>query len=587
MVDRKTNDVAGDHMAELIDGIYEVAVDPARYESLVDIWERRLGPLRSGAGQSFSDAVLEQHAARAWLFLDRYDQIAGRRGVNAALAELGRTAAFASRDGRTVVAANEAAGQLFQLRVGQRLTALPIQPEEAEALSKAIRSISVSKQDASTVLRARSTRTGGPIIFRIRPVIDEEVQSALVATSEFAWPQGLTDTMREAFDLTLAEVEVVRSITEGQSPKEIAESRGRSLDTVRTQMRSILAKTETHSQSELVRVTIALMDVVEHAISRQGRGLKAASDLKDIPYRSVTLTDGRRLDYIEFGDPAGRACVYFPLDYGLIRWPASAEAAAERRHLRVIVPIRAGFGHSSPMPAGINYTKSTADDAAQLLRQLGVEKAVAITLGADLRFAMKLALLKPGLLTGILGCAAMLPVQTAEQYDRMDKWHRFILANGRYAPRLLPFLVKAGYSMARRLGKDRFFTAVNAGSPADLRTFEIPEVRQAILSGSDVCLSDWHSSHEAFAREVIDSETNWSDLIQQCTIPVKLLQGDQDPQSPVQTIRELAAGFPKLDVQYLEGAGQLLFFQEWPLALNELEKLINAGDFKRHTQNGV
>ena len=35
----------------------------------------------------------------------------------------------------------------------------------------------------------------------------------------------------------------------------------------------------------------------------------------------------------------------------------------------------------------------------------------------------------------------------------MDKWQRFILANARYAPKVLPFLVQAGFSLARKLGK--------------------------------------------------------------------------------------------------------------------------------------
>ena len=61
--------------------------------------------------------------------------------------------------------------------------------------------------------------------------------------------------------------------------------------------------------------------------------------------------------------------------------------------------------------------------------------------GADLRFACALSLVRPGLVTGILGCAAQLPLRHAAQYDRMDKWQRFILANARYAPKVLPFLV--------------------------------------------------------------------------------------------------------------------------------------------------
>lgn len=585
MTDRETIDLAFDEKAEIIDGIYEVAVDPARYEALLDIWETKMAPLRASGERKFKDAEIEQHAARAWLFLDRYDQANARSGVHAALAEIGRTAAFASSDGLTITAANVAADALFGLAKGSRLSQLPIEPEDVEALGKAIRAALSSTDKPASVVRARSARTGGPIVFRIRQAHDGASRWALVVTSEFVWPEGLTDTMREAFDLTLAEVEVVRAVTAGQSPKEIAKTRGRSLDTIRTQLKSILAKTETHSQSELVRVTLGLMDVVGDAISYRGRNPEGGSQLRNIPYSSITLADGRRYDYIEFGDPAGRPCLFFPLDYGMIRWPVSAEAAAIRRQIRVISLIRGGFGHSSPLPAGVNYAQRTAEDALELLQQLNIERAAVIAIGADLRYAMRLAILDPKRISGILGCAAMLPVQTAEQYDRMGKWHRFILANGRYAPRILPFLVKAGYSMARRLGKERFFMAVNAGSPGDLRTFAIPEVRQAILVGSDICLSDWHSSHDAFAREVIDSESDWSDVIHACPVPVRLLQGDEDPQSPIQTVRELLPLFPTLDVKFIEGAGQLLFFQEWPRALNELEEIMS--EKMAGTQNRV
>ena len=68
--------------------------------------------------------------------------------------------------------------------------------------------------------------------------------------------------MQEAFKLTDAEVEIIRALVEGKSVKEICEERKRSMETVRTQMRSILAKTETRSQSELIRITMSLMDVV-------------------------------------------------------------------------------------------------------------------------------------------------------------------------------------------------------------------------------------------------------------------------------------------------------------------------------------
>jgi DNA-binding NarL/FixJ family response regulator len=98
-----------------------------------------------------------------------------------------------------------------------------------------------------------------------------------VLSTELVWPEGFETTVQEAFGLTGAEVEIVRGITLGLPVKDIAEARGRSAETVRTQLRSILAKTETHSQSELVRVVLGLMDVAliptgrrEAGRSRQG-----------------------------------------------------------------------------------------------------------------------------------------------------------------------------------------------------------------------------------------------------------------------------------------------------------------------------
>lgn len=576
-----TLEIDRDHRAEIIERLYEVAVDPARYEVLLDIWESRIAPLRpktagADAGEviGFRDPEIEAHLERAWLFLDRFEETVGKSAVAAALSDVGRAAAFVSADGKTIHAANASASQIFGIGTESHVSSLPLGADDLDALGSAIRDITSRRREKALLMRGRSPRTGGPILLRILPLQDGPLLYALVVTTELAWPDGLSDTIREAFDLTMAEIEIVRGITEGRPVKEIALERRRSAETVRTQLRSILSKTETHSQSELIRIILGLMDVVGVSGERQGVPVVAQGKLRPIPFSTMTTPDGRRSDYIEFGDPNGRACLFLPMDYGLTRWPVSAEQAAERRNIRVIVPIRPGFGHSSPLPRNAHYSQQCALDFSNLLKHLGIEQAAVIALGADLRFAMRMAIAEPGSIRAILGCAAMLPVRTPQQYDRMDKWQRFILANARYAPKILPFLVKAGYSMARRLGKERFFAAVNGGSPSDIKAFSHPEIREAMLLGSEVCLSDWHSAHLAFACETIDSEIDWSSVVHACPVPVKLLQGGQDPQSPAATVRELMVDFPKLEVEFIEEAGQLLFFQEWPRVLNELEPLL-------------
>ncbi len=582
---RNPRGVDSTHKAEIIDRLYEVAIDPVRYEQLLDVWEGRIAPLREHAdgttGVAVSDLEIETHFERASIFLDRYEA-ANSAGASyqAALDDIGRSASFVSDSSTRIVAVNGSAEKVFGVSEGADIHALPFDRDDIRELMAVIARVARQQAEKAVTMRVRSHRSEGPVILRIMPVASDGIRPlALVVSTELAWPEGFVQTMQEAFALTDAEIEIVRGITEGKQIRDIAAERKRSADTVRTQLRSILAKTETHSQSELVRVTLNLMDVVTTTagMHKPPKVRAALGPLEPIPFSTFTQPGNRRYDYIEFGDPKGAPCLYWHLDYGLIRWPRSAEIRAEQSGIRVIVPVRAGFGRSGQLPAKINYREETARDAARLLAHLGVARVAVMSQGADLRFAMELANANPGLVTGILGLAGALPVQTAAQYERMEKWHRFILANARYAPKILPFLVKAGFSLARRIGKEQFFQSVNAGSPGDMRTFADPAVREAILLGSEICLSSSHIAHAAFSRECLDSEVNWAGVVNACKVPVTLLCGMEDPQSPRQTLLELLEVFPHLKAEFVEDAGQLVFFQEQERAFALLERYLPRG----------
>lgn len=566
--------LGGAAKAEIVDRLYDVALDPIRLEDLLDVWEGRVAPLRASAAPgSIDDPDLEAHVGRASIFLDRFEASRPDGGYRSVLDEIPRRAAFVS-DGTGIQAFNGIAAQAFGLNEGARLDGLPFQKDDIETLASELRGVAAGRGGQVATLRIRREGGGAPVILRLSAL--EGARTAplsLVISTELAWPEGFDETVQEAFGLTPAEAEIVRGICLGQGVRDIAAERRRSAETVRTQLRSILSKTETHSQSELVRVVLGLMDAALTPIGRSDAA-PGGTHPAAVTTRMLRLGDGRKLDWIEFGAPKGKPVLYMHLDYGLIRWPRPAERAAARRGLRIIVPVRAGYGGSSPAPRGSDHVTTVALDYAAVLDHLGCANVPVIALGADLRFALKLSLLRPDLVTAILGCAAQLPLSTPAQYERMDKWQRFILANARYAPKVLPFLVKAGFSLARRLGKDKFFAQVNGGSPADMETFADPDVREAVLEGSDVTLSDSVSAHDAFAQECLSSERDWSGLIHAVRVPVRLLQGDQDPQTPVQTVRELIEVFPELDVTFVPNTGQLLFFKEWRRALDELEALM-------------
>jgi DNA-binding CsgD family transcriptional regulator len=84
-------------------------------------------------------------------------------------------------------------------------------------------------------------------------------QLGLVILSDVATePRSLTQAVQSAYGLTPAEAELAAALVNGESVADYAERRRRSLNTVRTHLKAIFAKTGSSRQSELVRTLIAL-----------------------------------------------------------------------------------------------------------------------------------------------------------------------------------------------------------------------------------------------------------------------------------------------------------------------------------------
>lgn len=564
-----------------INRLYDVALDPTRYEALLDLWETAVSPLRAGvdfkAPRLLDDPLIAAHFRRASEFLDRIEIDGRPDDLHSILAPFDKVAAFVLDSGVIVRAANDTANTRLGLKRGDSLQALPVVPEDIEAVRRTVYSLLSDAAEDTALLRVRSREKGNFIVLRLqRCETADRAPMVLAASNEVGWPAKFPDLLRSAFGLTGAETDVVHGLVDCASVTEIAEKRGRSIDTIRVQIKSILAKTETHSQVELVRLALSLMDMANLTIE-SAAGPRVVSrgyeTLEERSYHSLVTDDGRRLDYLVLGHPSGKPLLFLPLDYGLVRWPSSAEAEATRRGMKIIVPVRAGYGLSDPLPKPAEYDAAMIADTLQVLDAENVQSCPILSMGSDSFYAFRLTLSQPHRFTAIVACAGVLPMTRREQFERMDKWHRFILAGAKYTPHLLPFMVKAGFLLARKIGKRGFVHAVYGDCPADVSTFEHPEVFEAMVTGSETALSESHSAHEAFSRMLLGGQRDdWSDDVTALrgTLPVVFVNGADDPQVPLDTLREFQADFDWIDYQVHDDAGQLVFFRHWRDVLNIL-----------------
>ncbi|MBR9763449.1 MAG: helix-turn-helix transcriptional regulator [Rhodobacteraceae bacterium] len=275
--------------------LYDVAVDPLRLADLLDDWERLNRPLRRALDRAMSldqatspPRPSEARRAVSLDFTDHFQRVTrlleqtraahALRPEEAELRRFARTAAFAVGPDMRLAAANEAARHGLGVGRGDRLAALPFEARHLEALRGRIRRMLGQTADPAperarrpaarpgreATLRLRLADSGQLILAQLalnRPGAGE-APFVLVVTSQLRWPEALTETLRDAFRLTRAEAEILRSLSEARPLREIAEDRGRSVETVRAQIKAILAKTETRSQGELLRLALSVSELI-------------------------------------------------------------------------------------------------------------------------------------------------------------------------------------------------------------------------------------------------------------------------------------------------------------------------------------
>lgn len=569
---------------QIINYIYDIALDPGNLDGFIDRLEADAAgnpsdSLEMGRIQTLS-SLLESHLSRAEEFLDRVQSKDSSSATQRALAPFDSTPAVLVNASLQIVDANQLAIDIYGIAAKDSLDALPFEDKDADKLLTTLRQILRNRSGKGVLLalnmRSTDEEQKPPALLHAHwldlPTQDSnEIAGrrgfALLVSTDVSWPLALDQTLAEVFELTAAERDIVRALVEGGSLKGIASARSRSLGTVRTQVKSVLSKTHTHSQSELIRVTLSLMEIVKRSplvAPEAGKANDNSVPLNEqcAPIETLVRSDGRRLDYLVQGDPEGQPILFSHMGYGLMRWPPEALQLAVELHLKIISPIRSGFGNSDAVEKSADILAITRDDTLAVLDHLGVDSCTYVSQGNDLIFAMDLATHHPERVNNLIGLGPRLPLPPDIQYVGMGKWHRFLLSTARHAPHLLYFTAKAAFTLGQKIGRDQMFKNVHRHSPADLAVLDDSAVFPTLFDSSAIALSQNKHAAFAYAKELFRTESDWSDLVRKTRdVPGWYISGLQDPLGDPATIAAYREAFPWIEIDVIEDAGQLLFFQ--------------------------
>lgn len=557
----------------IVDRIYEIALEPTALDNFIDFWhDHDLASYFSDPDigvTAESDEAYKIHLERAQAILQRSEITS--RDLSDYLAPYENLAAFIVSGALKIEAANRGAQAVFGMRIGDAADQIELPYDARVALLQAARDVMHRTGPTEKLLKADLESKGGALLFRVLrlPSVFEDGPAALIVSTQFHWSERIGVLLGSAFHLTNAEQNVVKLLVEGHDAKSISSLRKTSEGTVRGQIKSITSKMNVRSQTDIVRVVMSLGEFPKGPAGEEAIEVSAPSLSNNWleaevwkPFKSVKVPDGRTLTYHDMGPPSGNPVLYTHTGSCLTRWPRSMIRLAFEKNLRIVCPIRPGYGHSDNLDSGVDPIAMASQDTLHLLASLNIQRLPYIAHGTDLPMATHFAALHPNSVSSMIGIGAFPPLPGNGSIACAGRWQRFFVATARNAPHLVFFASKAVMAMAKRIGPEAMLRQLCKEQPSDLALLENEEMKQILCANISLMAGKSTNAARAFASEYIAFQKDWSDqMMATRKIPMRLFLAEEDPTIDLALLPDLQDVYPWISFEIVKNAGLAMMFQ--------------------------
>ena len=266
---------------------------------------------------------------------------------------------------------------------------------------------------------------------------------------------------------------------------------------------------------------------------------------------TVTVEDGRRLGFAEFGVPHGRAVLWMHGTPGARRQiPQAARIAAAELGLRLIGIDRPGVGHSTPHLYG--SIKDFATDLEYVLDRLGIDEFAMLGLSGGGPYVLGCAAAMPGRLkvAGVLGGVAPAVGPDAAAGGIVSLAARFApVLKGLRVP--LSWLLAGFFWSTRPVAVPAILLYARFSPEGDRQVFARPEMRAMFL---DDLLTGGRPGLRAPVYDVVLFGRRWGFELSEVTVPVHWWHGDADHIVPLAHGRHVVDRLP--DARFYVRAGE-------------------------------
>ena len=257
-------------------------------------------------------------------------------------------------------------------------------------------------------------------------------------------------------------------------------------------------------------------------------------------FRFLTLPDGRRLSYVEFGKGDGYPVMYFHGTPSSCLEPAMiGEEAFLKHNLRIISPSRPGMGQSDRHKnrSFIDWTK----DTIALADHLGIDKFAILGYSGGAPYTLACALKIPDRLLSAVIVAGAGQMNQPEVWNNLGLKHRIFWKVADKFPLLLPIMLKKMRNY-REMSDEAILARFEQNMPkADFETFKQNNRLALSKRGVEETFRDMNG----VAMDVRLPIRPLGFELGMIRFPITFFHGKEDHTVPIQVVEWMVPRIPK------------------------------------------
>jgi pimeloyl-ACP methyl ester carboxylesterase/DNA-binding CsgD family transcriptional regulator len=561
---------------DLIAKAYDAAISPDEYDNLVTKWSEYLAafdqdfPSEISKEPSLSDFVTDEeifdHFARAAIIFQKFSNESSSQVPQDFIKGDDRAALVINADGN-IEATNSKPGEIFHDLKHIRDLEPKLRAGDYARLQETISQQNHSINAHSPTVILCEDNHGVLSHFVVVPANTAKHQASyfILRSLQPRWSKELQSVLMNVFELTNRECEIVEGWCNSLSISDLAKQHNRSVETLRTQVKTILSKTGTGSQAALMRLISGLSSlfiansVSEHDSIAQGQT------------RIFKLQDGREIETNIYGPDHGEPVVFIHgMLGGMVIWKELGKILFEH-NIKLIVPNRPSFGNSTPYSDRDTAPQKFAEDLFFILDTLKIKSVTLMAYGAGSVYAFAANTLHPQRVKRIVNFAGGVPITSRREFLKMKPRQSVMAFTARYAPSLLPVLVDGGISQIRSGLINKFIDALYNETPEDMQVAMRDDVYPIIQKNLKLSVEQGST---AFVTDAAHVTRDWSDLVKNAQTPVMLYHGVHDPVVPIDSVRAFADRWDHIELEEFDDVGQLIMNKHPHLIFKAISNLL-------------